>query len=158
MKASMVPQADTLANLGFPAQFGDRVWLYRAGAWSNSTYSSAWMPDYTLSVAEGFFLSTPVSRLWIRDFVVPFQSPEQTLVARNAVGAKAGAPPAEIQALSVADGYVVLTIKNDRGAPYHVQFSPDGVSWTTVATNLISARWREPARSPTEGYYQLVNP
>lgn len=53
---------------------------------------------------------------------------------------------------------VVLDIKNVGGAPYNVQFSPDRVSWKTVATGQTASLWQESSRSGVQGYYQLVNP
>jgi hypothetical protein len=68
IKSSQVPQADTLENLGFPANFGDTVYLYRGGAYLSSTFFGSWSPDYTIGVGESFWISASAAELWTRTF------------------------------------------------------------------------------------------
>jgi hypothetical protein len=169
LKASMVPIAGGLqTTLAFPPYPGDVVFRETSPSPFFTPYwyddlDLAWSPsEPTLAVGEGFFLyrdpgqATP-NHWWIRNFTVQFApsppgGPKTSLVSTGA------SPPAEIRSLVFRDGNAVLTIQNDRSAPYNVQFSSDGVVWKTVGTGQTAPAWQEPIRPGGRGYYQLVNP
>jgi hypothetical protein len=70
IKASQVPQADTLGNLNFPAGFGDTAYFYRNGAYVSSLYLGSWSPDLTVGVGEGFWIGANAAANWVRNFTV----------------------------------------------------------------------------------------
>ncbi|MBE0544086.1 MAG: hypothetical protein IH623_22315 [Verrucomicrobia bacterium] len=70
LKASQVPQSDTLDNLDFPAGFGDTVYFYRGGAYVSSTYLGSWVPELSPAVGEGFWVLSSAGAQWTRSFSV----------------------------------------------------------------------------------------
>ena len=68
IKSSQVPQADTLENLGFPANFGDTVYYYRNGQYVSSQFFGSWTPDLTLGVGEAFWAQVGANVNWTRTF------------------------------------------------------------------------------------------
>jgi len=71
IRSSIVPQSDTLGNLGFPAAFGDTIYYYRNGAYASSVYFGAWAPDLSPAVGEAFWVSTTTAKDWVRNFTIP---------------------------------------------------------------------------------------
>ena len=166
LQASMVPQAGTLqSSLLFPPYNGDQVWRWVAPGFSAFSYDAnmLWQPSQpSLNVGESFFLyrspdqATP-DHWWIRNFTVALMAGASSGFAA-ALAAPTAAPGVEITSIRFREGQVVLTVKNDSGASYAMQFSSDGVVWTTVATGLTGTTWQEPVRAGAQGYYQVVNP
>jgi hypothetical protein len=70
LRASMVPQADTLGNLGFAGQFGDTVYYYRGGTYVSSINFGTWSPDEIVGVGEGFWVNSGGAQSWNRNFTV----------------------------------------------------------------------------------------
>ena len=68
IKSSQVPQADTLENLGFPANFGDATYFYRNGGYTISTFVGTWSPDLTVGVGEAFWAQVSANVNWTRTF------------------------------------------------------------------------------------------
>ena len=66
--ASQVPQADTLANLNFPANLGDTVYYWQNGAYSPSVFITSWSPDVVVGVGQGFFVNASSAETWWRVF------------------------------------------------------------------------------------------
>lgn len=66
--ASQVPQADTLENLQFPANFGDTVYYWRGGGYVSSVYVGTFSPDNVLGVGEGIFVNASAAGNWVRSF------------------------------------------------------------------------------------------
>lgn len=75
IKSSMVPAAETLTDIGFPAEQGDQVFYWRDGAYIPTTYVGAlgtFQPavDPPPQVGEAFFVAKQNAADWVRDFTV----------------------------------------------------------------------------------------
>ena len=62
------------------------------------------------------------------------------------------------QLLRLVPGVVATTLNvfNPAGASYGVQFSTDGVTWSTLATNQTGRVWKGIRPSSPQGYYRLL--
>ncbi len=162
LKGSVIPQADDLDNLGFPAAHGDRVYqwdvaLQRFKIPSVFSEPNGWQPDQPrIRVGEGFLLfSDPAlaspNRIWHRSFSIA-PSPLSVSVATKSLVL---AP--SITRLLFSEGKVTLQIKNPVDGAYGVEFSNDGVAWTTVAEKQAGATWTAPFTAGPKGYFRLSN-
>jgi len=159
----MVPLSDSLSNLFFPGIDGDNAVVFYT---PNQTYSDAftyfmgygWFdPNRAVStdgpiiaVAQSFFIQNPAqSTNWIRHFTVP------QAAAQSAARVVSSTDP-EIQSLGLAAGTATLNVFNPGGASYGVQFSTDGVTWSTLATNQTGRVWKGIRPSSPQGYYRLL--
>lgn len=70
IRSSQVPETNTLANLQFPAAFGDTVYYFRGGTYAISTYVGAWSPDVGPAVGEAFWVNSGAGANWTRNFTV----------------------------------------------------------------------------------------
>ncbi len=99
----------------------------------------------------GFFVRNPgPDTNWVQNFIVPSPPPQTAGTPSK--------PSTEISSLAVTGGTVTLKVHNPRAARFDVQFSSDGRSWTTVATNQTGTVWRDRFRAGRQGFYQVVNP
>lgn len=159
---SMVPQAASLtAVLAFPEIDGANVHLFNSASQSHGEACTCfrnygWFDPTGVSgtggprieVAQAFFVQNPgPDTNWIRDFVV------QPSADFN----KASQPPS-IQRIQVKASAVTLEISNPSGGVWNVQFSTDGVRWTTVATNVTGTVWTGPSPGGRAGYYEVAQP
>ena len=162
LKGSVVPQADSLDNLGFPAAPGDRVYqwdvaLQRFRIPSVFSDSNGWQPDQPrVRVGEGFLLfSDPAlaspNRVWHRSFVI---GPSPLPVS---VGTKSLVVAPSITRLLLSEGNVTLQVNSPGGGAYDVESSDDGVTWNTLAEKQAGATWTAPFRSGAKGYFRLSN-
>jgi hypothetical protein len=63
--------ADTPDNLGVPGNIGDQIFVYRGGAYQNSTFITAWSPltPPAIGIGEGFWINnTGAAGNWTRSF------------------------------------------------------------------------------------------
>lgn len=67
---SKVPTATSLDTAGFPADFGDTVYLFRNGTYEPSTYLGTFNPEAVPAVGEGFWSSKAAAGSWTRNFTV----------------------------------------------------------------------------------------
>lgn len=72
-------------------------------------------------------------------------------------GGGSGPPPPDIVGLTIQNGQATLRV-SATNQPFNVQFSPDRVFWTTIATNQIGGTWTGPCPAAGAGYFQLVSP
>jgi hypothetical protein len=165
LKASMVPQAGLLqTDLLFPPFAGDQVWRWVRPGFSPYAYDNldgGWVPsEPSVAVGEGFFLyrspdQATTNHWWVRNFTVQF-APSLPPGGNTGPSGLIFSTPARIRSLSLRKGIVALGIQSTAGTTYNVQFSPDRVSWKTVATGQTAGLWQEPSRGGLQGYYQLV--
>jgi len=163
--ASMVPVSDTLSNLFFPGTDGDNVYVFKTASQSYSdafTYFAGfgWFDPNgaittngpVINIAQSFFVQNPgPGTNWIRNFVV-----QAAQLQSAALVANSSSP--EIQSLSLSAGLATLHVLNPSGSSYNVEFSTDGVAWTTVATNQTATTWSAPCPGGGRGYYRLSTP
>jgi hypothetical protein len=157
---SKVPQAGMLStDLAFPTIDGANVLLFNG---ASQTYTDAFtcFKDFgwfdpngvagtggpVISVAQAFFVQNAgPDTNWVRNFTVQLVS----------LPATAGAA---ISSLWISGGSVTLKVQNPSGAPYTIQFSSDGLSWTTVASKLTGSAWQGKYAGGERGYYQVIQP
>lgn len=82
IRSSIVPQSDTVANLGLPAgQDGDQIFVYNNGLYSVSSWDSligtsgGWDTTGspggpTIAVGQSFFIKNTTAHDWVRNFTV----------------------------------------------------------------------------------------
>lgn len=67
---SKVPQAASLDDTGFPAEFGDAIYFFRNGVYEASSYFGTFNPPAVPAVGEGFWAQKATAADWNRNFVV----------------------------------------------------------------------------------------
>jgi hypothetical protein len=157
---SKAPQSGTLSgDLGFPMIDGANVFLFSS---ASQTYTDAftcfngfgWFDPNSvmgtngpvIAVAQAFFVQNPgPDTNWIRTFSI-------VLAPLRAPGG------ADISSLRISGGTVTLKLTNPGGGSYTIQFSSDGVSWSTVASGLTGTVWQGPYLGGERGYYQVIQP
>ena len=160
---SKVPQTGMLStDLLFPIIDGADVFLFNN---ASQTYIDAftcfkgfgWFDPNgvagtggpVINVAQAFFVQNPgPDTNWVRNFIVQF-------APLSAVARSAGAA---ISSLQISGEAVTLMVQNPSGATYTVQFSSDGFSWTTVASELTGSVWQGKNPGGDQGYYQVIQP
>lgn len=162
---SKVPQAGRLsALLEFPGSDGDDVYLLRptgSGYLDACTYFTGygWFDPPGLAdpggpvieVANAFFVRHPgPDTNWVRHFQLNLSPPSRS---KTTVGASVP----RIVGLTVRSGQATLTLSQST-APYNVQWSGDGLAWTTLAANQTGATWTGPCPPGAQGYFQLTQP
>lgn len=70
IKGSMVPAEESLDDIGFPAELGDTVFLFRGGAYAPSTYIASFNPPVVPQVGEAFWVQKANAATWTREFSV----------------------------------------------------------------------------------------
>lgn len=76
IKSSMVPQAGTVVELGFPGGAGDQIFKFNVATqqYATSTFDdidNAWLPAVpSIGVGEAFFLNKATAGSWNRTFTV----------------------------------------------------------------------------------------
>jgi hypothetical protein len=160
---SMVPQAGTLsADLAFPTIDGANAFLFNSGTqnfidastcFSGFGWYNAHTPVATggpsIGVPQAFFVQNPgPDTNWVRIFNPLAASPPKTSQTSTAT----------VTSVHIGDGVVTLAVKNTNGGPYSVQFSNDGLLWTTVATGVTGSVWQGKYLGGEQGYYQVVQP
>jgi hypothetical protein len=162
---SKVPQEGALsANLAFPVLEGASAHFFRRPSQSFTDAASyfggfGWFDPNHISgtggptnmVAESFFVLNPgPATNWIRYFIVQGPPPP---TSPSAVG-----KTLSISNISMRAGRIALAISTSLSDPYNVQFSSDGVSWQTLATNQTAAVWVTRKPESSQGYFRLVQP
>jgi hypothetical protein len=125
--------------------FSDAVTAFAGYGWFDPT-GHADTGGPVLAVSQPFFIQNlgPDTK-WIFHYVIPsFSAPA------------ASSTTAEIQSLNIDSGLTTLRLHNRENARYAVQFSTDGMVWTTVATNRSGNVWSEKSREGSRGYYRLT--
>ena len=157
---SMVPITGSLSNLFFPGADGHNAFLFDA---FKQHYSDAfsffanlgWFDPYRLAgtngpiieIAHSFFVQSPgPDTNWIWYFTV-----------QNAA-VRASPADANIQSLTLSTSAATLKIRNAQRAAYNVQFSSDGLTWSTVGMKQTAAIWSAPRPGGVRGYYRLTKP
>ncbi len=105
-----------------------------------------------ISVGQSFFVQNPgPDTNWVQTFFVPntLQSPGLQPAVQKTV--------LQLSHLVIAGNQVSLQVFNSGGVPYNVQFSPDDLTWQTVASNLTNSSWSGVLSNPNLGYYRVVN-
>ena len=161
--ACKVPLAGKLsAELRFPHIDGVTVHLFRG---NSQSYTDAftdfsgygWLDPRgiedisgpNIRVSESFFVQNPGSDTnWV--FISNF------LLAANASSISGSEP--ELQSISIENEKVSLRVRNSKGGEYDVQFSSEGLSWTTVASRQRTTKWTTSKPGTDQGYYRLVRP
>src|SRR6266568_4135104 len=166
--ACQIPVAGRLsADLGFPGVDGDDVSFFRAVP---QTYTDAftyftnygWFDpkapsgpaDPGVGLGESFFVQNPGPSV---NWVIQFEPPSAALPKSKAIAATATNAPT-IRRISVRAAKTALDILNPGGEAYNVQFSSDGLSWSTVAANQTGTIWTGAYPGGKRGYYQVVRP
>jgi hypothetical protein len=160
---SKVPQGGTLSgDLAFPTIDGANAFLFNSGTqdyidastcfsgfgWYNAHVSVA-TGGPTINVAQAFFVQNPGPDTdWVRDFNPLAALPPKTSQASGAT----------VTSVQISGGTVTLAVKNTNGGAYSVQFSKDGLSWTTVVTGVTGSVWQGKYAGGEQGYYQVVQP
>ena len=163
--ASKPPLSGTLTgDLGFPGIDGADAQTFSSASQSYSDACTR-LPGYgwydpaglattagpVIGVAQPFFVRNPgPDTNWFQILNL------LSLQKKSALATSAAA--AEIRSLAVSVGTVTLNLSNPTGARFNVQFSPDGRSWTTVATQQSGTVWTGLLPGGVQGYFQLVNP
>ena len=162
---SKVPQAAPLsAELEFPGSDGDEVylvWPTDSGFLDACTYYAdyGWFdprrtvgPDGpVIEVGRAFFVRHPgPDTNWVRNFWVPDNQP-------NRASSIPGVTVPRILGLALRAGAVTLELSKT-GTPYDVQWSGDGVAWTTLAVNQTGTTWTGRYPGGAQGYYRATNP
>jgi hypothetical protein len=70
IKGSMVPAEESLDDVGFPAELGDTVFLFRDGDYVPSTYIASFNPPAVPKVGEAFWVQRANEATWTREFNV----------------------------------------------------------------------------------------
>jgi hypothetical protein len=167
---SKIAQAGPLSgtnSLQFPGTDGDDVYTFSA---TRQSYSDAFTyiagygwsdPNRVvgtngpfIAIAQSFFVRHPgPDTNWVVNVAQPASPPPSTsLKAAN------GSATPVIKRLTTSGGAVTLQISSLGGGAYNVQFSADGLNWSTVAQNQTGATWTGPYRGGARGYYRLINP
>lgn len=68
IRSSIVPQSDTLENMGFTANFGDTIYFYRNNTYESSVYFGAFSPEARPAVGEAFWVNANSAGKWVRSF------------------------------------------------------------------------------------------
>jgi hypothetical protein len=158
---SRVPQGADLTTLVFPRLDGLNASLFESGSQSFvDAYSYfqgyGWFDPRGLAapggplvnVGQSFFVWNPnPATNWIRYFIV------QLAAQKNAV---AGGP--SVASIAAGPSGVSLNVVNPGGRSYDVQFSKDGITWSTVATAQTGPVWKGPWLGGVQGYYQVIQP
>ena len=162
---SMVPQAGPLSALHqFPGSDGDEVYLFPppgSGYRDACTFYAGhgWFDPQGIAdsggplieVASAFFVRHPGPPTnWIRFFEVSKSQPSRATSLD-------GATLPRILRLSFRGGVATLGL-SQTGTPYDVQWSADGVAWTTLAGNQTGATWTGPCPPGTRGFFRLTQP
>jgi hypothetical protein len=105
------------------------------------------------AVGQPFFIRNPgADTNWIFSFQVQLHD-------RMKPAGAPGASAPQIVNLQVSSGLVSLNIVNPAGGPYDVQFSTDGLAWTTIASHQTGSVWKgPPPGGGRQGYYQVIAP
>jgi hypothetical protein len=153
-------------DLNLPGTDGDSVYLFRG---TNQSFTDAfkyfsgfgWFDPNGVAgtggpyvnVFESFFIRNPgPGTNWVIVLNL-FSTPSQKSLA-----AASGATAPAISRISLRGGSVTLQIANPTSGLYDVQFSGDGLSWSTIATKQTGVSWSGPSRGGALGYYRLTNP
>ncbi len=162
LNGSVIPQAGTLGDLGFPATDGDRFYHWDALLQQFSAPlvyadAAAWQPaEPSVMVGEGFLvfrnpaLASP-EKCWVRHFTIGPAAPPGTLIARPVSSSP------RIQRVTFPAGQVALNILNPSGEAYDIEFSGDGLVWGTLARNQSIAQWAGPFTPAAQGYFRLAH-
>jgi hypothetical protein len=151
-------------NWGFPGTDGDNCFLFNNASQSYSdafTYfcGFGWFdPDHAagtngpiIAISQPFFVQNPgPDTNWVYNFVI--DPPVQNQMATKSIAAAPG-----LGQIRASGGMVTLDVINKASAPYSVQFSTDGMVWSTVATNQTGAQWTGKMPAGARGFYQVVN-
>jgi len=70
IQGSLVPQAGTLTELGFPAAFGDTVFTWNGTGYDFDTYLGVWGAEPSLSVGGAVFVDKAEAGAWDRNFSI----------------------------------------------------------------------------------------
>jgi hypothetical protein len=70
IQSSQVPQEVSLATIGFPADIGDTVFLFRNGGYVPSIFVGEFSPPAVPKVGEAFFVQKAAAAKWDRVFSV----------------------------------------------------------------------------------------
>jgi hypothetical protein len=70
IKGSMVPAEESLDDIGFPAEIGDTVFLFRDGDYVPSTFIASFNPPAVPKVGEAFWVQRANEATWTREFNV----------------------------------------------------------------------------------------
>jgi len=156
------PLSISLAAASFPLLDGANVLLYYN---TNQTFSDAftgfagygWFDPNgrvdasgpVLAVSQPFFIQNlgPDTN-WIQNFRI--QASSSALVPNSTT--------AEIQSLNIHSGLTTLRVHNAAGARYNIQFSTDGLAWTTIASNHTGSVWTGKWPAGARGCYRLTAP
>ena len=158
LMACIIPVGGRItADLGFPGTDGDDVYLFRTVP-QQFTDAFTFLTNYgwfdpnaiqgpggpVVGVGESFFIQHPGTNV---DWVIQFAPSEKSLASSG---------PA-IRQISVRNGQTILRV-DPAGGSYNVQFSSDGRTWQTVATNQTAAVWSGPYPGGVRAYYKVVRP
>lgn len=162
---SKVPQSGELSSgLQFPGIDGDQVYLFRTESQSFSDGYCYFSPygwfdpkgvatagGPVCNIAESFFVRNPgPDTNWVRSFIINFAGPP----SRSLAGGNSSTP--EITGFGITGGQIRLTVRSPGGAPYDVQFSANGLDWTTVAVHQVADIWARKLPEDASGYFRVV--
>jgi hypothetical protein len=165
--SSKVPQSGEITSVhAFPGTDGDNVYFFTD---ATQTFSDGytffngfgWFDPNgaagpggpTNAVGQPFFVQNPgPDTNWVRHFIVQAPPPP------GVVAGSSGATPARVSRLRISGGAINLAVSNPSGGPYNVQFSTDGLAWTTVATGQTGALWTGPCPGGAQGLYRAAQP
>lgn len=158
---SKIPLTAALADkLTFPNISGADVQTFD-GASQNYSTASTFFPNYrwydpsgvtgtngpVINPGQAFFVRNPgPDTYWYQSLIVQVAPP------------RAAPFNPSISSLAVSAGTATLKIYNPRDARFNVQYSSDGRSWQTVASNQTGTVWKDRHRDGPQGFYQIVNP
>jgi len=155
LKADMVPVGGRLeTDLKFPPRLSDQVWKWTGASFDPSSFAGAWDPGQpTMAVAEGFILwrdppQATQANWWVQNFQVNFAA---------SVAPDGSSGGSQIQSIKLQDSEVILDIAGPTTSTYDIQFSADGISWSTIATGVKGKKWKTRYLGGTRGFYQLVS-
>jgi hypothetical protein len=71
IQGSLVPQAGTFTELGFPASVGDTVFSWNGSGYDSTAFLGVWAPtEPSLGVGDAVFVDKAEAAAWNRNFVI----------------------------------------------------------------------------------------